>query len=128
MKTFLYFFENENFHFFCKMKTLKFPSLASHMNPSIVNNRARTVQGSDGKAQPTTSSRVSRPNSVTRPGSPVVPQTTKGELRLLEKSVGAKSAEFREMENNRFSLNFGFGIFCNTERNERVCTPLKQLG
>ena len=27
------------------------------MNPSIVNNRARTVQGSDGKAQPTTSSR-----------------------------------------------------------------------
>ena len=38
-----------------------------------------------------------------------------------------KSAEFREM-NNRFSLNLGFDFFCNTERNERVCTPHKQLG
>ena len=96
------------------------------MNPSIVNNRARTVQGSDGKAQPTTSSRMHmgagaphplitidglgtqtlqgprdrvvfrfRDQTVstadTRPGSPVVPQTSKGELRLLEKSVGRES-------------------------------------
>ena len=57
------------------------------MNPSIVNNRARTVQGSDGKAQPTT--RVS--TADTRPGSPVVPPTSKGELRLLAKSVGRES-------------------------------------
>ena len=50
IKTFLNFFlENGNFHFFWKMKTLKFPS---RMNPSIVNNRARTVPGSDGKSTP----------------------------------------------------------------------------
>ena len=102
------------------------------MNPSIVNNRARTVQGSDGKAQPTTSSRVSRPNSVDcihPTWFACCAPDFQGRIETLGK-VGRprKSAEFREMLNKRFSLNLGFEKICNAERNERVCTPHKQLG